>query len=115
MAESTTTVDDITVIWANFTSRRMGEKQAIESLMKAILNGEVRAVTPAKHLGDLSFRRSDVSKYFGMPLIESGMTIQQLANATGWKWEPKSSMQTLQLINTSIAIYDMQYCGLVER
>jgi hypothetical protein len=35
----------------------------------------------------MSFLRSDVSQYFGTPLLEAGMSIQQLAKATGWKWE----------------------------
>jgi len=113
LAEPSTTGDDVTVTWANFTSRRMGEKQAIESLMKAISNGEVRAVTPAKHLGDLSFRRSDVSKYFGMPLIEAGMTIQQLANATGWKWESIAHWVDIGLLNSEVVQRRGQSCRIV--
>ena len=65
----------------------MGEKQAIESLMKAIANGNVKAVARARSLGEMPFLRSDVSQYFGTPLLEAGMSIQQLAKATGWKWE----------------------------
>jgi len=76
-----------TLTWAELTSRRMGEKQAIESLMKAIANGDVKAVARAQTLGEITFLMSDVSPHFGVPLLESGMSIQQLANATGWKWE----------------------------
>lgn len=28
-----------------------------------------------------------MSQYFGTPLLEAGMPIQQLAKETGWKWE----------------------------
>lgn len=78
---------DVTLTWSELTSRRMGEKQAIESLMKAVANGDVKAVARAPTLGEMSFVRSDVSQYFGAPLLEAGMSIQQLSKATGWKWE----------------------------
>ena len=86
-AEPIAVGDEATLIWAELTSRRMGEKQAIESLMKAIANGDVKAVTHARTLGAMEFLRSDVSAYFGTPLLEAGMSIQELARATGWKWE----------------------------
>lgn len=86
-AEPAAIADDATLTWAELTSRRMGEKQAIESLMKAIANGNAKAVARAQSLGEMSFLRSDVSPYFGTPLLEAGMSIQQLAKATGWKWE----------------------------
>jgi hypothetical protein len=76
-----------TLTWAELTSRRMGEKRAIESLMKAVAKGEVKAIARAQTLGEMPFLRSDVSQYFGAPLLEAGMSIQQLATATGWKWE----------------------------
>jgi hypothetical protein len=76
-----------TLRWSNFTSRRMGDKGAIEQLMKAIANGNVVAVARSRTLGDLSFRTEDVSRYFGTPLVEAGMSIQHLSQFTGWKWE----------------------------
>ncbi|CAB3760483.1 hypothetical protein B7G54_34710 [Burkholderia puraquae] len=79
--------DDSTLTWAEMTSRRMGDQRAIESLMQAIANGNVKAIKHAPTLGELSFLMADVSQYFGTPLLESGMSIQQLAKATGWKWE----------------------------
>jgi lauroyl/myristoyl acyltransferase len=88
VGEPAAIADDATLTWAELTSRRMGEKQAIESLMKAIANGNAKAVARAQSLGEMSFLRSDVSPYFGTPLLEAGMSIQQLAKATGWKWSP---------------------------
>jgi hypothetical protein len=82
-----TITEEVTLTWSEFTSRRMGEKRAIESLMKAIASGEVRAVKHARILGEMSFLMDDVSQHFGTPLLEAGMSIQQLAKATGWKWE----------------------------
>lgn len=79
--------DDSTLTWAELTSRRMGDRGAIESLMQAIAGGQVKAVGRGRTLGEVSFLRAEVSRYFGTPLLESGMSIQQLAKATGWKWE----------------------------
>lgn len=86
-AHSSTPTDDATLTWAEFTSRRLGENRAIESLMQAIANGDVKATNRAKTLGEMSFLMTDVSKHFGTPLLEAGMSIQQLSKVTGWKWE----------------------------
>lgn len=76
-----------TTTWSALTSRRMGDKAAIQSVMKAAATGEIRAVKVGKKLGDYEFLRSDINCYFGTPLLESGMSISQLARATGWKDE----------------------------
>ncbi|WP_175701383.1 TniQ family protein [Burkholderia ambifaria] len=86
-AEPAAVADDSTLTWAELTSRRLGDRRAIESLMQAIANGDVKAVAHGRTLGEMSFLRADVSQYFGTPLLEAGMSIQQLAKATGWKWE----------------------------
>jgi len=86
-AQSAAVADDSTLTWAELTSRRMGDRRAIEALMQAIADGRVKAVTRSRTLGEMSFLRADVSLYFGTPLLEAGMSIQQLAKATGWKWE----------------------------
>lgn len=85
--QSVVVADDSTLTWAELTSRRMGDRRAIESLMQAIAGGKVRAVSRGRTLGELSFLRTDVSQYFGTPLLEAGTSIQQLSKLTGWKWE----------------------------
>ncbi|WP_031360998.1 TniQ family protein [Caballeronia sordidicola] len=79
--------DESTLTWAELTSRRMGDRRAIESLMQAIAGGKVNAVAHGRTLGEMSFLRTDVTQYFGTPLLEAGLSIQQLSKATGWKWE----------------------------
>ena len=86
-AEPVTVGNEETLTWAGLTSRRMGDKQAIQTVMQAIANGRVRAIARGRRLGDLVFRRDDVTAYFGTPLLEAGMSIQQLSKFTGWKWE----------------------------
>ncbi|MBS1187839.1 MAG: hypothetical protein H6R04_1857 [Burkholderiaceae bacterium] len=87
LAEPAFIQDDTTLAIAQFTSRRMGDRRAIESLMQAISDGRVKAVAFGNTLGEMRFLREDVYEYFGTPLLESGMSVQQLAKSTGWKWE----------------------------
>lgn len=75
------------VHWSELSSRRMGDKSAIQSVMKAIAAGELRAIHLGRSLGEAAFLKDDVMRYFGTPLLEAGMSVQQLAQSTGWKWE----------------------------
>jgi hypothetical protein len=79
--------EDDTLTWAGLTSRRMGDKHAIQSAMQAIAEGRVKALARGRRLGDTVFSRADVAAYFGTPLLEAGMSLQQLSKHTGWKWE----------------------------
>ena len=76
-----------TLAWSGLTSRRMGDRQAIQSVMQAMADGRVKAIALGRRLGGMTFRRDDVSEYFGTPLLEAGMSLQQLSKFTGWKWE----------------------------
>lgn len=76
-----------TLAWSGLTSRRMGDKRAIESAMQAIADGKVKAIATGRQLGDMVFRQADVVEYFGTPLLETGLSIHQLSKLTGWKWE----------------------------
>ncbi len=75
------------VRWSELTSRRMGERAAIQSTMKAAATGEIRAVHLGKTLGEAAFLRDDVMRYFGIPVLEAGMTVHQLEQSAKWKWE----------------------------
>lgn len=83
--------EDETLTLANMTSRRMGDKKAIQTAIQAVADGQVRAVVCTSQLGDMAFRRKDIAAYFGTPLLEAGMSIQQLSKLTGWKWESISN------------------------
>lgn len=110
---STPADEGTTLEFAELTSRRMGEKRAIEALMKAISNGEVKAVKHAKTLGEFAFRMSDVQQYFGTPLLESGMSLQQLAKAANWKWESISHWVTEGLLGSELIQRRGQPCRIV--
>ena len=75
------------VSWSDLSSRRMGDKHAIQCAMKAAANGELQPAFRGRRLGDTSFSKADLSKYFGTPVLEAGMSVQDLSERTGWKWE----------------------------
>lgn len=75
------------VLWSDLTGRRMGDKHAIQSAMRAAASGELQPAFRGRHLGKTSFLKSELAMYFGRPVLESGMSVQQLAQRTGWKWE----------------------------
>lgn len=73
--------------FADLTSRRLGDNTAIQALMRAILSGEVLAQGAARTVGELQYKLSDVRRFFGTPLLEAGLSVNQLAKLTGWKHE----------------------------
>lgn len=79
--------DKVLVLWSDLTSRRMGDKQAIVSAMRAAASGELQPAFRGRHLGETGFLKSELAVYFGRPVLESGLSVQQLAEITGWKWE----------------------------
>ncbi|MFT7722212.1 MAG: TniQ family protein [Roseateles sp.] len=73
------------IAFQGLTSRRLGDNTAIQTLMRAILSGEVQAQEPAATVGTLQYLLSDVRRFFGTPLLEGGLSVNQLAKLTGWK------------------------------
>jgi hypothetical protein len=105
--------DEDKVKWSGLSSRRMGEHAAIQGLMRAIASGDVSAIAVGTRLGDFAFRRSDVTRHFGAPLLESGMSIQQLAKLTGWKWETISNWIDQGLLQSESVMLRGQPCRVV--
>lgn len=101
------------VSWADLTSRRMGDAGAIQAVMKAAAEGSLRAVKRASHVGGVQFLRVDVQRYFGTPLLEAGLSIHQLSNATGWKWESISHWVELGLLEAGSIVLRGQPCRVV--
>lgn len=105
--------EEETVKWSALTSRRMGDKSAIQAVMQAAAKGEIKAVKVSKKLGDFEFLRSDVQRHFGTPLLEAGMSISQLAKATGWKDESISHWIQQQLLEAEQIQLRGQPCRIV--
>jgi hypothetical protein len=106
-------VDDEVIQLANFTSRRLGDKGAIQAALKAVASGAIKAVTSGSKVGMVGFRRADVMAYFGTPLLESGMSIQKLAQTTGWKWESIAHWIDLGLLEAQSIELRGQPCRVV--
>lgn len=81
------TSDKEIVLWSDLMSRRWGSNSAIQSVMQAAQRGDLRAVVKGSTIGKMGFLRSEVAKYFGVPVLESGMSLKRLAGVTGWKQE----------------------------
>lgn len=81
------TSDKEIVLWADLMSRRWGSNSAIQSVMQAAQRGELRAVVKGSTIGKMGFLRSEVAQYFGLPVLESGMSLKHLSSVTGWKYE----------------------------
>ena len=75
------------VFWSELMSRRWGSNSAIQSVMQAAQRGEIRAVVKGATIGKMGFLRSEVAQYFGLPVLESGMSLSSLSKITGWKQE----------------------------
>ncbi|CAG2159418.1 TniQ family protein [Cupriavidus numazuensis] len=112
-AEPAAGTDDEKLTWTGLTSRRMGDRQAIQSAMQAISEGKVKAIARGRRLGDTVFRRADVASYFGTPLLEAGMSIQQLSRFTGWKWESIAHWIEQGLLASESIVLRGQPCRVV--
>jgi hypothetical protein len=108
---ATSSKDD--VFWLDLTSKRMGDKQAIQMVMQAASRGDLRAVHKGKEIGTMTFSGHDVSEYFGTPTLESGMTIEQLTKETGWKWESVSHWVNLGLLESTRIMLRGQPCSVI--
>lgn len=105
--------DEETVAWSDLTSRRMGDKAAIQSLMQAALKGDIKAVRAGKKVGEFAFLRSDFARYFGTPLLEAGMTLTKLEKLSGWKYESISHWIQQELLEAEQIQLRGQPCSVV--
>lgn len=99
---------------AELTSRRMGDNVAIETAMRAMADGRITAVARGRRLGQIEFLKIDVAQYFGTPLLEEGMSIQELAEATGWKWESISHWISAGYMEASEIMRRGQRCHVIS-
>lgn len=100
--------------WSALTSRRLGDNKSIQDVMQAAAAGKIRAVVRGRRLGQIGFLKSDVMHYFGTPVLEAGMSLQQLAKATGWKWESISYWMSLGLLESEQIFLRGQACRVIS-
>jgi hypothetical protein len=102
------------ITWSELTSRRMGDKLAIRTTMQAAASGELLPVVKGRNLGHVCFLRSEVLAYFGTPLLEAGLAVNQLSKLTGWKWESISYWIELGLLESQSIFLRGQPCKVVS-
>ena len=90
-ASGAETDDGQTLSISKLTSRKMGDKLAIQNVFKALDTGEIRVCKSNDMLGAMKILATDVYPIFSTPLLETGMTIEQLSKETGWKFESISA------------------------
>lgn len=93
-------VDEKIIYWSELMSRRWGSNSAIRSVMQAAMRGDVRAVVQGANIGKMGFLRSDIAQYFGVPVLESGMSLTYLSEITGWKTESIRHWMNLDLLKS---------------
>lgn len=101
------------IAFQDLTSRRLGDNTAIQALMRAILSGEVQAQEPAASVGELQYLLSDVRRFFGTPLLEAGLSVNQLARLTGWKHESIDHWMDSGLLESFPIVLRGQPCRVV--
>lgn len=94
-------------------ARKLGDKQAIVRLLKAIYAGQVRPLERSQSLGDMAFLRADISPFFSSAAKDAGLTVQALSEATGWKWESISHWIDVGLLEAEHAVLRGQACRVV--
>lgn len=99
--------------WAELSSRRMGDRRAIQAAMAAASAGELVPVRRGKRIGQVQFLRAEVQSYFGTPVLEAGMSVHQLSKATGWKWESVSHWMEQGLLDSGAIRLRGQPCRVV--
>lgn len=99
----------------DLTSRRVGDKRALQEIFKAIMSGKVQRVgtLPAHGVGSLRYRLEDVREFFGTPLVEAGMTIERLTHVSGWKYESVSHWISLGLLESETIVLRGQSCRVI--
>ncbi len=94
-------------------ARRLGDKQSIVRLLRAISNGDVLPLKRAPSVGELEYLESDVATFFASKSVDAGLTVQALATATGWKWESISHWIDQGLLESVHAVLRGQPCRVI--
>jgi len=101
------------VSFRDLTSRRLGDNTAIQNLMRAIHSGAVLAQGPAAEVGALEYTLSEVRSFFGTPLLEAGLSVNQLNKLTGWKNESVKHWMEAGLLESFAITLRGQPCRVV--
>jgi len=102
-----------TIALRELISKRTGDKAAAEAAWKAVATGKIQPVASGEKLGDFRYAVADVARYYSRPVLEAGLTVQDLAKQTGWKWESISHWMKEGLLSSNDVIVRGQHCRVV--
>jgi len=97
----------------DLNARHLGDRQAIVRLLKGVAAGDVRALRRVQTVGELEFMEEDVRTYFASKPVSAGLTVQALAQASGWKWECINHWIQEGLLESVPAVLRGQPCRVV--
>lgn len=101
------------VYWSDMSMRRLGDRHSIQAAMRAAASGELAPEVRGKRLGEVGFDKQELAKYHTRPLLESGLTVNQLSKQTGWKWESISHWIDSGLLRATETKQRGQPCRMV--
>lgn len=95
------------------SARYVGDKKALLCALQAIAAGTICAVKAGQVLGDYEYLWDDVAKHYARPVLDQGLTIQGLSEATGYKHETISQWIGQGLLKSFDVLQRGQPCRVV--
>ncbi|TPG24967.1 TniQ family protein [Variovorax guangxiensis] len=95
------------------SARHVGDKKALTCALQAIATGALCAVKAEGFVGDYEYLWNDVAKHYARPLLDQGLTVQALSEATGYKHESISSWVSQGLLKSFDVLLRGQLCRVV--
>lgn len=87
-------------------ARRTVDLKALVRLYRAIFSGELHAVgrEDAEGLAGLIYSTEEVTRYLGTAALDSALTLNQLALATGWKYASIAGWAKQSLLESELVV-----------
>lgn len=95
------------------SARYVGDKKALVSALQAIANGTVCAVKAGPVLGDYEYLWDSIAKHYARPVLDQGVSVQGLSEATGYKHETISHWIGHGLLKSFDVLISGQPCRVV--
>lgn len=97
----------------DLSARHVGDKKALASAFQAIASGAVCLFAADGAVGDFEFLWDDLAKYYARPVLDQGLTVQQLSEATGYKHECIANWIGCGLLTSHDVLLRGQPCRVV--
>lgn len=95
------------------SARHVGDKKALVSALQAIASGAICAVKAETALGDYEYLWDSIAKHYARPVLDQGLTVQGLSEATGYKHETISHWIAHGLLKSFDVLIGGQPCRVV--